>query len=529
MGNKTSYRTNNHTKHSSTLKITSTNSNGHRYFDTADEIDYKRQLHGSPRFRRKQTKQSYFDKKAKHHQQQQKKSQTVSSYLNVSLQSIGDRTVSFFSRSFNFLHRDSGDTRHSTNGYLKHQHRPPSYRNTSRRKYQTSSLRNPYRRSNTNFPVRGHEALFLPEFSIKGKITEADFEVIDIIARGAFGNVIQVCSLNDNKIYAMKIMSKSQIVRDNAVQQVKDEVTIAQSCLTHPFIVHTYFYWQSRRYLYIITDYVQNGELLSLWLRIRRFPELIVKIYIAQVSLVLDYLHQKGIIYRDVKMENILLDVEGNIKIIDFGLSKWLPQGSRTTTICGTLQYIAPEVLSVRPYDHRVDWYSLGILMYACLFGEYPVSATKDHITMANKVLSHSFHIPYLGATRKDHHPYYKDLLLQLLHKDPNQRLCNLETFRETPYMSTLDFDRVYTKYYSPIKLLCQLKPEWTHEIETLYHIQQPRTNGNYTEDNDDFYISQLSSSPSRSISPGYHQLNGDSRNCSQYQNVQELFQKFST
>lgn len=177
---------------------------------------------------------------------------------------------------------------------------------------------------------------------------------MDIIARGAFGNVIKVCSIDERQIYAMKIMSKSQIVKDNAVQQVKgmslfsarwsrnggdlDEVTIAQACFPHPFIVHTHAYWQSRRYLYIITDYVENGELLSLWLRIRRFPEIIVKIYIAQVAMVLDYLHHKGIIYRDVKMENILLDEHGNIKIIDFGLSKWLSLGQRTTTICGTLQ-----------------------------------------------------------------------------------------------------------------------------------------------------------------------------------------------
>lgn len=167
--------------------------------------------------------------------------------------------------------------------------------------------------------------------------------------------MIQVSSLHDQQIYAMKIMSKSQIVKDHAVQQVKgkltdeyeinvehlcciDEVTIAQSCFSHPFVVHTHFYWQSRRYLYIITDYVENGELLTLWLRIRRFPQIIVQIYIAQVAMVLDYLHSKGIIYRDVKMENILLDEHGNIKIIDFGLSKWLPLGQRTTTICGTLQ-----------------------------------------------------------------------------------------------------------------------------------------------------------------------------------------------
>ena len=119
---------------------------------------------------------------------------------------------------------------------------------------------------------------------------------------------------------------------------ISDEVTIAKSCFSYPFIVHTHYYWQSRRYLYIITDYVENGELLSLWLRIRRFPQIVVQIYVAQVAMVLDYLHSKGIIYRDVKMENILLDENGNIKIIDFGLSKWLPLGQRTSTICGTLQ-----------------------------------------------------------------------------------------------------------------------------------------------------------------------------------------------
>ncbi|CAF2709670.1 unnamed protein product [Rotaria sp. Silwood2] len=416
----------------------------------------------------------------------------ISSYLNVSLQSIGDRTISLFSRSFNFLQQSSSSpvcpqekNRYDlslTNGNdyeYNSSLQSGVYRNQSRRKYQTSSLRNPYRRSSTNFPVRGHEAMFLPEFSIKGKVTEADFDVIDIIARGAFGNVIKVCSIHDKQIYAMKIMSKSQIVKDNAVQQVKDEVTIAQSCLSHPFIVHTYYYWQSRRYLYIITDYVGNGELLSLWLRIRRFPEIIVKIYIAQVAMVLDYLHNKGIIYRDVKMENILLDEKGNIQIIDFGLSKWLSLGQRTTTICGTLQYIAPEVLSVRPYDHRVDWWSLGILMYACLFGEYPVSATKDHLSMANKVLNHKFNLPLNELENKTD---VKELLYNLLEKNPNQRLCSLDELRQTSFMSNINFDRVYSKSYSPLLILMNARLEWHDELKKHYcYCKQARinTNGN--------------------------------------------------
>ncbi|CAF0923797.1 unnamed protein product [Adineta ricciae] len=455
--------------------------------------------HGpSPRFRRRRdTRQSPLDKKGK-------KLQSASSHLNVSLQSFGDRTISLFSRSFNFLQQSNSssplcETQQKHDNYREY---PPGshsgvYRNQSRRKYQTSSLRNPYRRSSTNFPVRGHEAMFLPEFSIKGKVTEADFEVIDIIARGAFGNVIKVSCNHNKQVYAMKIMSKSQIVKDNAVQQVKDEVTIAQSCLSHSFIVHTHHYWQSRRFLYIITDYVENGELLSLWLRIRRFPEMIVKIYIAQVAMVLDYLHNKGIIYRDVKMENILLDEHGNIKMIDFGLSKWLPMGQRTTTICGTLQYIAPEVLSVRPYDHRVDWWSLGILMYACLFGEYPVSATKDHISMANKVLNHKFHFPLNGLDNKTD---IKELLDHLLEKNPNQRLCSLDELRQTSFMSTISFDRIYSKSYFPIAILMNTKTEWYNELKEHYGYQgksQMNGNGNVYH-----------SSPSSSRQTFYENLN---------------------
>ena len=162
-----------------------------------------------------------------------------------------------------------------------------SLRYASRRKYKTQSLANPYRHGQTNYPVYVHEALFMPEFSVKGQVTEADFEILDVISRGAFGHVIKVKRKTDGddeadhggddsqeqqqqqqQIYAMKIMWKSQVIRDRALQQVKDEVTIAISCVDNPLIVKTWHYWQSKRFLYIITDFVENGELLSLWLKV---------------------------------------------------------------------------------------------------------------------------------------------------------------------------------------------------------------------------------------------------------------------
>jgi serine/threonine protein kinase len=134
-------------------------------------------------------------------------------------------------------------------------------------------------------------------------------------------------------------------------------------------------------------------------------------------------------------------------------------------------------VLSVRPYDHRVDWWSLGILMYACLFGEYPVSATKDHISMANKVLNHKFNLPFNGLENQSD---VKELLYNLLEKNPNQRLCSLDELRQATFMSNINFDRIYSKFYSPISILMNAKVEWHNELKLHYYKHdKPKLNGN--------------------------------------------------
>jgi serine/threonine protein kinase len=229
----------------------------------------------------------------------------------------------------------------------------------------------------------------------------------------------------------MKIMWKSQVIRDRALQQVKDEVTIAVSCVDNPLIVKTWFYWQSKRFLYIITDFIENGELLSLWLRVHHLPERVVATYAVEMALALDYLHKRGIIYRDIKMENILLDKRGHVQLIDFGLSKWLPMGERTCTICGTIQYMAPEILSVEPYDHSVDWWSLGILIYALLSGEYPLNAAKDHIQMNEKVSRHIFELDHANGSYSTES---RDLVRRLLRKNPQRRMKSLVECKKEPF-----------------------------------------------------------------------------------------------
>ena len=139
--------------------------------------------------------------------------------------------------------------------------------------------------------------------------------------------------------------------------------------------------------------------------------------------------------------------------------------------------------------------------MYACLFGEYPVSATKDHVTMASKVLNHTFHIPSIGLENK---AQVKEVLFRLLDKNPNQRLCSLEELRQTVFMSPMDFNRIYAKHYSPLAILMNSKSEWRDEIQAQYYRRARETN------NDDASV----------------QVNGKNDH---YQNVNHhRFQKFS-
>ncbi|ESP01510.1 hypothetical protein LOTGIDRAFT_139692, partial [Lottia gigantea] len=214
------------------------------------------------------------------------------------------------------------------------------------------------------------EALFLPDFPVRGDAEEQDYVVIEMLAKGAYGNVQKVQKEDDKRFYAMKILDKKQIIEENAIQQCKDEAAIQSMLGDHPFIVKIYEYWQSKEHLYIVLDYVPHGDLFSLWTFHSLFPERLVRIYIAQMAIVLDFLHNSGVIYRDVKMENILFDPTGNVQLIDFGLAKWLQKTERTKTVCGTLQYMAPEILATWQYDHAVDWWSLGILMYTMLCGK---------------------------------------------------------------------------------------------------------------------------------------------------------------
>ncbi|XP_021365952.1 serine/threonine-protein kinase S6KL-like isoform X1 [Mizuhopecten yessoensis] len=288
------------------------------------------------------------------------------------------------------------------------------------------------------------EALFLPDFPVRGSLEEQEFEVVDVIAKGAYGNVLRVRREDEKQVYAMKVMSKTQIIVEGAIQQCKDEAAIQAMLGDHPFIVKLHEYWQSKKFLYIVLDYIPYGDTFTLWTFHGYFPEQLVKVFVAEMAMVLDYLHKSGVIYRDIKMENILLDVNGHIQLTDFGLSKWLNIRERTRTVCGTLQYMAPEVLSAQAYGHTADWWSLGILMFVMLAGKYPAEGASDHKEMATKVFDCDYLLPNFVSDRA------QEVIDKLLMKRPERRLSDLFTLQNMPFYRLFDFTSAIERKINP-------------------------------------------------------------------------------
>ncbi|CAK1551204.1 unnamed protein product [Leptosia nina] len=207
-------------------------------------------------------------------------------------------------------------------------------------RWHESTLNNPLEASKTAWPVSHQESIFLPEFPITTDLQTKDFEVVETIAKGAFGEVFKAKRVTEDKEYALKVLNKAQLVHERAVVQVKEEAKIQAIVGHHTFIAGAVSRWQTKKRLYIVSEYIPGGELLALLDKWRKLPEEVVRVFVAEIAIAIDFLHNAGIIFRDLKPENILLDADYHIKLIDFGLSKWLSIGSRTTTLCGTLQYM---------------------------------------------------------------------------------------------------------------------------------------------------------------------------------------------
>ncbi|XP_077995830.1 ribosomal protein S6 kinase-related protein-like [Glandiceps talaboti] len=323
---------------------------------------------------------------------------------------------------------------------------------TSRRRPRSSTLTNPYAASLTKWPVPQVEAVFLPEYEVKHYMAETEFEILHMISKGAFGSVLKVQKIEDKQFYAMKVVSKSEVIKTDIVKQCKQEALIQSVLCSHPFLVKAHETWQTRTHLYLVFDYLDHGDLFTLWTIEGHFTEDTVRIYAAELALALDFLHASGCVYRDLKMENVLLDEEGHVKLTDFGLARWLTRGYRARTICGTMLYMAPEALNPeQPYSYGVDWWSLGIVMYAMLTGSFPVEGGNSHLDMYDSIMACNYDMPNFISIAA------KNVIKALLAKDTSRRLQNLDVFKRQDFFQRLSFDDVLDKRIPPRSTLARI------------------------------------------------------------------------
>ncbi|CCL99436.1 uncharacterized protein FIBRA_01454 [Fibroporia radiculosa] len=302
-----------------------------------------------------------------------------------------------------------------------------------------------------NEPVTGEMRVQITfeAYKTKRALTPRDFEFLKLIGRGTFGRVFQVRKRDTKRIYAMKVLSKREIIEKKEVAHTIGERKILQRSLDSPFLVGLKFSFQTDADLYLVTDFKSGGELFWHLQRETRFSEDRARFYIAELILALEHLHKYDIVYRDLKPENILLDATGHVALCDFGLSKPdLRSDQLTNTFCGTTEYLAPEVLlDEHGYSKLVDFWSLGVLLFEMCCGWSPFYA-EDTQQMYKNICFGKIRFPK-GVICEDGKQFVK----ALLNRNPKHRLGaqrDAEELKEHLYFKSIDWKALSLKQVTP-------------------------------------------------------------------------------
>ncbi|KAJ3790584.1 putative serine/threonine protein kinase [Lentinula aff. detonsa] len=373
---------------------------------------------------------------------------------------------------------------------------------------------NPYE-NDTNEPVTGEMRVQITfeQYKTKRALGPRDFEFLKLIGRGTFGKVFQVRKRDTKRIYAMKVLSKKEIVAKKEVAHTIGERQILQRSLESPFLVGLKFSFQTARDLYLVTDFKSGGELFWHLQRETRFSEERARFYVAELILALEHLHKYDIVYRDLKPENILLDATGHVALCDFGLSKAnLRADELTTTFCGTTEYLAPEILlDEHGYSKIVDFWSLGVLLFEMCCGWSPFYA-EDTQQMYKNICFGKIRFPK-GVINEDGKQFVKELL----NRNPKKRLGAIRDaaeLKEHPFFKSIDFNLLAQKKVTPPfkpvvesdESTSNFDPEFTEKSITDVGLNEDDYADFAEDDPSESWVSQ---SLGTSSLPGGHMHNG--------------------
>ncbi|XP_078265587.1 ribosomal protein S6 kinase alpha-3-like isoform X1 [Rhinoraja longicauda] len=306
------------------------------------------------------------------------------------------------------------------------------------------------------------------------KADPAQFEILKVLGQGSFGKVFLVRKTEGNDaghLYAMKVLKKATLkVRDRVRTKMERDILVE---VNHPFVVKLHYAFQTEGKLYLLLDFLRGGDLFTRLSKEVMFTEEDVKFYLAELALALDHLHGLGIIYRDLKPENILLDEDGHIKLTDFGLSKEsIDHEKKAYSFCGTVEYMAPEVVNRRGHTQSADWWSFGVLMFEMLTGTLPFQG-KDRKETMTMILKAKLGMPQFLSTDS------QSLLRMLFKRNPGNRLGagpdGVEEIKRHGFFSTIDWNKLCRREIQPPFKPAIGRPEDTFYFDPEFTAKTPK------------------------------------------------------
>lgn len=311
----------------------------------------------------------------------------------------------------------------------------------------------------------------------------SNFKFYKTIGEGFSSKVNLVCRKSDGKLFALKMINKVKLVDFSSIQRMLTERNVLIQN-NYPFITKLNSAFQTETHLILVLEFVGGGDLQHHLDQGIMFSSRQIKIYLAEIALAISHLHSMGIIFRDLKPSNILIAKDGNIKITDFGLAKSIIETGLTKSLCGTHEYLAPEMIIGSPYGFSVDWWALGVIAYRLICGVLPFT-NQNLSKLYDKIVSCRYRLPLRIQ------PEERDFISGLLKKDPSERL-NFERIKSHEYFKDIDWQKVYKKEYKLDFIPFQAEDESAFNFDCgLFEKNDSSNIENYNSRNEDDLLAE--------------------------------------